>query len=42
MELFSEEGRRNPYPIYEKLRESRPALHDPRARVNAGVTCQVA
>jgi cytochrome P450 len=29
MNLFSEEGRRNPYPLYEELRQAAPVLHVP-------------
>ena len=28
--LFSEEARRDPYPLYERLRAGSPVLHDPR------------
>jgi cytochrome P450 len=30
MELFSEEMRRDPFPVYERLRERSPVFHDPR------------
>jgi len=33
MNLFSEEARRNPYPIYEHLRRVSPVLHDPATRL---------
>jgi hypothetical protein len=29
MDLFSEEMRRNPYPMYDQLRGSAPVLHVP-------------
>src|SRR5439155_9379380 len=31
MNLFSEEMRRNPYPVYDRLRVGSPVLHDPGA-----------
>jgi cytochrome P450 len=31
MDLFSDDARRNPYPLYAQLRATRPVLHEPRS-----------
>jgi hypothetical protein len=31
MDLFSDDMRRNPYPVYDQLRSASPLLHDPRS-----------
>jgi cytochrome P450 len=31
MKLYSEEMRRNPFPVYDQVRSTSPLLHDPRS-----------